>query len=172
MQEVKAARAMSLGAFPWMVDLYIKLKEDDGEQAAAAAAAKTADARSMLVDQVRAAAADIAGKTDLFARPLTSLDKARPCGFDLQALCRASRTATRSSTAAPDGHSHRRKRSRRSLGWCWRPLGSTLTVSRITGAARSTTRFSAGAHDKSLIEFESGQVQFAQAQPPVAGRGL
>lgn len=67
----------TLTAFPWMVDLYIKLKEETREEATATAAARTADARGVFIDQVRAAAADIAGKTDLFAKPFTSLDEAR-----------------------------------------------------------------------------------------------
>lgn len=152
-QEVKAARARVFAAFPWMVDLYIKLKEDTGEEAAAAAAAKTADARSVLIDQVRTAAADIAGKTDLFAHPLTSLDEAR------QAV-----STFKHYVEHQDGYAV----INRGAG---QPFASEKEVQAFFGLLLATSRFdvnrepnngrgpvdfkiSAGSHDKSLIEFK------------------
>jgi hypothetical protein len=76
-KELRQAQATVFRAFPEMVDLYIKLKEDDRDEATSVSAAKTADTRAVLIDQVRAAADDIAAKTDLFATPWTSFDEAK-----------------------------------------------------------------------------------------------
>jgi flagellin-like hook-associated protein FlgL len=75
-KQIREAQAMVFTAFPSMVDLYIKIKEDDRAEATSVSAAKTKDTKEVLVDQVKAAAADIAAKTDLFATPWTSLDEA------------------------------------------------------------------------------------------------
>lgn len=147
------ARARTLGAFPELVDLYIKLKEDEGEQAAASSLAKTKDTEHMLVDQVKAAAADIAEKTDLYSRPWTSYDEA------LNAVA-----TFKTYVEDQDGY----KLINRGGG---QPFAKETEVQSFFGLLLQRTRFdvnrepnngrgpvdykiSEGAHDKSLIEFK------------------
>ena len=75
-KEKRDARARALLAFPELIDCYIKLKEDNGDQAVATSRDKVDDTQRMLRDQVQAAAHDLAEKTDLFERPWTSCDEA------------------------------------------------------------------------------------------------
>lgn len=152
-KEVKEARAKVFAAFPWMVDLYIMLKEDAREEATASSAAKTADARGVLINQVQAAAADIAGKTDLYAKPFTSLDEAREAVATFKHY-----------VEHQDGHTV----INRGGG---QPFASEKEVQAFFGLLLAFSRFdvnrepnngrgpvdfkiSAGAHDKSLIEFK------------------
>lgn len=62
--------------FPELIDCYIRLKEDSGDNAVAASRAKVDDTQRLLRDQVQEAAKDLAAKTELFAKPWTSFDEA------------------------------------------------------------------------------------------------
>lgn len=75
-KEVREARARTIMHFPELVDYYIKLKEDDSEEATTRSLAKTEDTHQVLVENVKAAAADLAEKTDIFSKPWTSYDEA------------------------------------------------------------------------------------------------
>jgi len=75
-KEINQARAATILAFPELIDCYIKLKEDTGDRAVVASREKVADTQLVLHDQVQEAAADIAAKTNLFAKPWTSFDEA------------------------------------------------------------------------------------------------
>jgi hypothetical protein len=59
-----------------LIDLYIKLKEDNGDQAQAVSLAKTEDTHRALVEQVRTAILDLEQKTDFYDRSWTSYDEA------------------------------------------------------------------------------------------------
>jgi hypothetical protein len=76
-QERKEAKARTIAAFPELVDLYIKIQEDEKDKATAVSRANTDDIRGVLVDQVKLAAADLAAKTDLYDKAWTSYDEAR-----------------------------------------------------------------------------------------------
>lgn len=76
-KEQRAARALALHHFPELIDCYIKLKEETGEQAVAKSREKVADTQALLRDQVQRAAKDIAQKTRLYAKPWTSQQEAR-----------------------------------------------------------------------------------------------
>jgi hypothetical protein len=76
-KERKEAQARTIRECPILVDLYIKTKEEDKEEATSVSAERTADTHSVLVSQVQAAAVDIAAKTDLYAKPWSSFDEAR-----------------------------------------------------------------------------------------------
>jgi hypothetical protein len=76
-KELKEAQARTIREFPILVDLYIKAKEDDRDEASSVSAERTADTRSVLVSQVQAAAADIATKTTIYTEPWSSYDEAR-----------------------------------------------------------------------------------------------
>lgn len=74
-RERDRARAATILAFPELIDCYIKLKEDTGDQAVATSREKV-DSTLRLARQVQVAARDITDKTDLFERPWTSFDEA------------------------------------------------------------------------------------------------
>lgn len=148
------ARARTLAAFPELVDLYIKLKEDTGEQAAASSLEKAEDTQRMLRDQVQAAAADIAEKTDMYSRPRTS-------SYD-EAV--AAVATFKTYVEDQDGY----RLINRGDG---KPFASEMEVQSFFGLLLQRTRFdvnrepnngrgpvdfkiSAGAHDKALIEFK------------------
>ncbi|WP_202865228.1 hypothetical protein [Janibacter hoylei] len=75
-KERREVRAQALLQFPELIDCYIKLKEDTGDQAVVASRDKVDDTRLLLRDQVQRAAHDLAEKTDLFEKPWTSYDEA------------------------------------------------------------------------------------------------
>jgi hypothetical protein len=62
--------------FPELVDLYVALKEKEGEEAQVQSKAKTDDTRSILVEQVKKAVPDLQAKTNFYSRPWTSYDEA------------------------------------------------------------------------------------------------
>jgi hypothetical protein len=68
--------ARALLEFPELVDFYIKLKEDTGDQAVATSRDKVIDTQELLRDQVQRVARDLAEKTDFFFKALTSFDEA------------------------------------------------------------------------------------------------
>lgn len=74
-RERDQARAATILAFPELIDCYIKLKEDTGDQAVATSRDKV-DSTLRLTRQVQEAARDIIRKTDLFEKPWTSFDEA------------------------------------------------------------------------------------------------
>lgn len=74
-RERDQAKATTILAFPELIDCYIKLKEDTGDQAVASSREKV-DSTSRLTRQVQVAARDITEKTDLFEKPWTSFDEA------------------------------------------------------------------------------------------------
>ena len=151
-KEVKEVVAKVFAAFPWMADLSIKLKEDAREEATASSAAKTADARAVLINQVQAAAADIAGKADLWAKPFTSLDE-------------RARQSRRSSTTRAAGRPHRDHPRRRAAVRFGKGgagvLRSAARVLKVRLQPRAEQRppvdfkISAGAHDSPLSSSRS-----------------
>ena len=153
-KELADARARTLAAFPELIDLYIKLKEDAGDQAAASSLEKAEDTQRLLRDQVQAAAADLAAKTDLYSRPQTSsYDEARTAVATFKTY-----------VEDQDGY----QLINRGDGT---PFASEKEVQSFFGLLLQRTRFdvnrepnngrgpvdfkiSSGAHDKALIEFK------------------
>ena len=74
-RERDQARAATILAFPELIDCYIKLKEDTGDQAVSTSREKV-DSTLRLTRQVQVAARDITKRTDLFEKPWTSFDEA------------------------------------------------------------------------------------------------
>lgn len=75
-EDVAAARAATIRAFPELVDYYIAIREDDQDRASAVSLEKAHDTQAVLRDQVQATARDLRAKTDIFSNPWTSLDEA------------------------------------------------------------------------------------------------
>ncbi|WP_235812703.1 hypothetical protein [Pseudoclavibacter helvolus] len=76
-KEQREARSLALRHFPDLVDCYIKLKEDTGDEAVARSREKVHDTQALLRDQVQKTAHDIARKTDFYEKPWSSTDEAR-----------------------------------------------------------------------------------------------
>lgn len=76
-KDQRDVRALALRHFPELVDCYIKLKEETGDQAVAKSREKVDDTQALLRDQVQLAAHDIARKTSLYEKPWTSQQEAR-----------------------------------------------------------------------------------------------
>lgn len=75
-RERREVQAQALKQFPELIDCYIKLKEDTGDQAVATSRDKVLDTQKLLRDQVQRAAQDLTEKTDFFAKPWMSYDEA------------------------------------------------------------------------------------------------
>lgn len=75
-KELAEARARTILEFPELIDCYIRLKEDSGDQAVATSRDKIDKTQRLLRDQVQEAARDLTAKTELFAKPWTSFDEA------------------------------------------------------------------------------------------------
>ena len=75
-REIADARARTILHFPELIDCYIRLKEDTGDQAVATSREKVDETQRLLRDQVQTAARDLSAKTNLFAKPWTSFDEA------------------------------------------------------------------------------------------------
>jgi hypothetical protein len=152
-KDLREARARTVREFPILVDLYIKAKEDDREEASSVSAERTADAHSVLVSQVQAAASDIAAKTTLYQELWSSFDEAR-----------AAVALFKHYVEHQDGY----KLINRGGG---QPFSSEKEVQTFFGLLLTRSRFdvnrepnngrgpvdykiSSGAHDKSLIEFK------------------
>lgn len=76
-KEQREARLLALRYFPELVDCYIKLKEETGEQAVASSRGKVEDTQALLRDQVQLAAHDLAKQTPLYEKTWTSAQEAR-----------------------------------------------------------------------------------------------
>lgn len=75
--EQREARLLALRHFPYLVDCYIKQKEDTGDEAVARSRKKVDDTQALLRDQVQHTAHDLAQRTDFYERPWTSAQAAR-----------------------------------------------------------------------------------------------
>lgn len=152
-KERNEARTRTIRHFPELVDYYIKLKEDSRDQAKVVSLSKTEDTQRVLVTQVKAAAEDLKAKTDLYEKPWTSYDEALKAvatfkryvedmdGYRVINRGGGDPFATESEVQA-------------FFGLLLQP--SRFDVNREPNNGRGPVDFkvSAGAHDKSLIEFK------------------
>ncbi len=74
-QERADAAGRVIRAFPHLIDLYIKIKEDTGDQATSVSDAKTRETHAALVTQVKDLVQDLDAKTDFYDKPWTSYDE-------------------------------------------------------------------------------------------------
>lgn len=76
-KELRAARMATIQQFPELVDHYIALKEDDRDKASAESMKRTLDTRALMRDRVQLVAKDLASKTDFYASTWSSYDEAK-----------------------------------------------------------------------------------------------
>ena len=74
-KQKRKAAADTIRRFPELIDLYIKLQEDDGDRAQSVSADKVEDTYRALVVQIRQALADVADRTDFYDKPWRSYDE-------------------------------------------------------------------------------------------------
>jgi len=76
-KERAVAAQATITQFRELIDIYIKLKEDDGDRAEAISVEKTEETRRALVQQVRTTILELRQKTDFYDKPWTSYAEAR-----------------------------------------------------------------------------------------------
>lgn len=152
-EEIAEARARTIMAFPELVDYYIAIKEDDQEQAVAVSLEKTRDTQTVLRDQVQAAARDIAQKTTLFERLWSSYDEARDAVATFKHYVEHQDGYTVINRGGGRAFSSE-KEVQAFFGLLLQP--SRFDVNREPNNGRGPVDFkiSAGAFDKTLIEFK------------------
>lgn len=74
-QERAEAALKTIRRYPQLIDLYIKIKEDTGDEAKSISDAKTRDTHAALVAQVKRLVEDLDAKTDFYDKPWTSYDE-------------------------------------------------------------------------------------------------
>jgi hypothetical protein len=149
----RAAQA-TLRAFPELLDHYIRMKEDAGDDAESVSKEKVRDTRRVFVDHLQGLIGDLQRRTDFYSRGWTSYEEAldrvhafkhyveHQDGYKL--INRAGRPFARED----EGHIF--------FGLMW--FNSVLGVNREPNNGRGPVDFkvSFGAGDKSLIEFKLG----------------
>ncbi|MFH8748436.1 hypothetical protein ACH4GK_18730 [Streptomyces rimosus] len=138
--------------FPELVDLYIALKEQEGEEAVSTSREKTDDTRDVLVEQVKLAVPDLQEKTDFYRKPWTSYDEALE-----RVLCFKDYIENKDGYRVINrvGHPFSKEAEVQlffGLIWCY----TDFDVNREPNNGRGPVDFkvSYGAGDKSLIEFK------------------
>ena len=74
-KERRAAAQATITRYPELIDLYIRLKEEDGDRAESLSSAKVSDTREVLVERIKLVLADLELRTDFFTRSWTSYDE-------------------------------------------------------------------------------------------------
>jgi hypothetical protein len=75
-KEIRAAKQTTIVKFPELIDRYIAIKEEHGDQAESVSAHRVAETRQLLVNQVQLLLADLEAKTDFYKRPHSSYEEA------------------------------------------------------------------------------------------------
>jgi hypothetical protein len=148
----EAAAHQTILQFPELIDYYIKLKEETGEQAVRQSSKKMEALQSSLVRQVQAAIADLVERSEFYDKPWTSYDE-----------CKARVLDFKNYVENNDGYRLINRKDLRSadesmvqlffgLLWC----RNEFDVNREPNNGRGPVDFkvSYGSGDKSLIEFK------------------
>ncbi len=150
--ERTAAATSTIVAFPELIDWYIKLKEDEGDNATSVSAQRVQETERVFIQQVKRALVDIESKTNFYDKPWTSYNEA------LERVLLFKHYVERQ-----DGHRVINRAGQPfsketevqlffGLIWC----KTDFDVSREPNAGRGPVDFkvSYGSGDKSLIEFK------------------
>jgi hypothetical protein len=152
-ERAEAARK-TIRQYPELIDYYIKLKEDHGDQAQSVSAEKVSDTNRVLVDQVRLALKDIETRTDFYDKPWTSYEEAL-ARVELFKYYVENQDGYRVINRAGQPFS-REAEVQLFFGLIW--CKTEFDVNREPNNGRGPVDFkvSYGAGDKSLIEFKLG----------------
>lgn len=152
-KDIRAARIATLRQFPELVDHYIALKEEDRDQASAESMKKTLDTRTVMRDLVQLLAGDLKGRTDFYSSPWSSFDEAH----DAVATFKHYIEHQDGHKLINGGSSVRFSREADvQLFFGLLLQRSRFDINREPNNGRGPVDFkiSAGAHDKSLVEFK------------------
>ena len=147
----RQAAAATIARFPELIDLYIKLQEDDGDRAEAISADKVQDTQRALVEQIREALADIA-RTDFFDKPWRSYAECLVRARYFKAYIEDNDGYLLFNRAGRPFANEKELQLAFGLVWC----GTDFDINREVNNGRGPVDFkvSFGAGDKSLIEFK------------------
>lgn len=150
-QRRRDAAAATIRQFPELIDLYIKLQEDDGNRAVSISAGKVQDTQNALVDQIRKALAEVA-KTAFFSKPWRSYEECLNRAKYFKAYIENNDGYLLFNR---DGQQYSNEKDLQlafGLVWC----GTDFDINREVNNGRGPVDFKAsfGAGDKSLIEFK------------------
>jgi hypothetical protein len=148
----EAAQATIL-QFRELIDIYIRLKEDSGDQAETVSKQKTQETYRALVAQVRAAIPDLQQRTDFYQKPWTSYEEARDRVLAFKHYVENQDGYQLINRGDGQGFS-KEKDVQLFFGLIW--CNSEFDVNREPNNGRGPVDFkvSYGAGDKSLIEFK------------------
>lgn len=151
-KQTREAAAATIRRFPEVIDLYIKLQEDDGDQAEAVSANKVEDTHRALVEQVRQALADVTARTDFFDKPWTSYEECLERAQYFKAYIEDNDGYRLFNRAGKPFSNEKELQLAFGLVWC----GTEFDINREANNGRGPVDFKAsfGAGDKSLIEFK------------------
>ncbi len=150
-KQKRQAAAATIKRFPELIDLYIKLQEENGDHATAVSADKVHDTQRALVEQIREALADIA-KTDFFDKPWRSYGECLARARYFKAYIEDNDGYRLFNRAGRPFSNEKELQLAFGLVWC----GTEFDVNREANNGRGPVDFkvSFGAGDKALIEFK------------------
>jgi hypothetical protein len=151
-KQKRKAAADTLRRFPELIDLYIKLQEDDGDRAQSISADKVEDTYRALVEQIRHALADVAARTDFYDKPWRSYDECLERARYFKAYIEDNDGYLLFNRAGEPFSKEKELQLAFGLVWC----GTDFDINREVNNGRGPVDFKAsfGAGDKSLIEFK------------------
>ena len=153
-RERDEAAAKTYRQFPILIDLYLRIKENEGDRAEAVSAERVAETDALFVEQLKKLVAEIYEKTDFFKKPISTYE---------EALLRAKHF--KHYIEHQDGYRLINRNGQPFstesevqlfFGLAW--FGTDFDVNREPNNGRGPVDFkiSNGAADKSLVEFKLG----------------
>ncbi|MEZ5220341.1 MAG: hypothetical protein R2743_02530 [Ilumatobacteraceae bacterium] len=151
-QDIDRAAALTIRNFPELIDRYIKLKEDQGDQAAAISAKHVEAADGVFVQQLKDLLADLESRTTFFDLPSSSYEESLARAHFFKDYIENQDGYLLVNRAGRPISSE--KDVQLFFGLVW--YGSQLDLNREVNNGRGPVDFKAsrGAIDKSLIEFK------------------
>jgi hypothetical protein len=148
----REAAEETIRRFPELIDLYIKLQEDDGDRAEAVSASKVEDTRRVLVEEIQLALADLATNTEFYDKPWTSYEECLERVRYFKGYIEDN-DGYRLFNRHGEGFSNE-KEVQLAFGLVW--CGTQFDINSEVNNGRGPVDFKAsfGAGDKSLIEFK------------------
>jgi hypothetical protein len=152
-KERSAAAQATIEKFRELIDLYIRLKEDSGDQAQAISLEKMEDTRRALVAQVRVVIPDLEQKTKFYEQPWTSYEESREKAILFKQYVE-NQDGYRVINRGNGEPFSRESEVQLFFGLLW--MSTDFDVNREPNNGRGPVDFkvSFGAKDKSLIEFK------------------
>jgi hypothetical protein len=148
----REAAAETISRFPELIDVYIRLQEDDGDRAQAVSADKVEDTYRALVAQIREALADVAARTEFYDKPWRSYDECLERARYFKSYIENNDGYLLFNRAGKPFSKEKELQLAFGLVWC----GTDFDINREVNNGRGPVDFKAsfGAGDKSLIEFK------------------